>query len=312
MMSTLSRIVPDDPEALETWIKKQEAQAGKIKPGAEARILWANEQKKRKTDHSLVYLHGLKASHGEGFPVHQAIAEEFGCNLYLSRLYGHGLQTGQPLKDLTAGSLIESALHAFTVGKSIGKKVIIMGTSTGASLGLYLASQSELRSNIAGLVLYSPLIKFYGIRQWLLCHKAGRIMLNIVPGKNYTLKSESQSKGEGLIWYNSYMLQGALALGAFIEKKMNSPTFSRVYCPVFAGYYYKNKRERDQVVSVPAIQEMVKKLATPDSQKMLVNFPEAGTHVISSGLFSQSIPDIKTKTAEFLRNNAGLKPSEGT
>ncbi len=57
---------------------------------------------KNKTEYSLVYLHGFSASQAEGDPVHRNIAKLFGCNLYLSRLAEHGIDTAEPMMNLTA------------------------------------------------------------------------------------------------------------------------------------------------------------------------------------------------------------------
>ena len=83
-------VVPAEAVPLEQYVQKEEA-AHKLKPDNEARILWANDSLKNKTEYSLVYLHGFTASQGEGDPVHRDMAKKFGCNLYLSRLAEHGV-----------------------------------------------------------------------------------------------------------------------------------------------------------------------------------------------------------------------------
>lgn len=287
---------------MEAWITEQEDAHPSVKDHARAKIVWADPQEKEKTDYSLVYLHGFKASHGEGNPVHRQIAEMCGMNLYLSRLEGHGLNISKPFKNLSVTSFTDSALNALVIGENIGDKVIIMGTSTGASLGLYLASRPEFNTNIAGLVLYSPLIKFYGFSQWFLGHEITRKMMGIIPGTDYTLKGElGSSKEENKIWYSSYALQGALTLGKLIQDTMKDETFSRVTCPTFTGYYYKSKEQQDKVVSVEAIKKMHEELGVKNESKVLKNYPDAGTHVICSGLVSRSTERLKEETCRFIK-----------
>jgi len=72
----------------------------------------------------------------EGDPVHQNIAKQFHCNLYLARLAEHGIDTTEDLMNLTAEAYWESAKLAYAIGKQLGKKVILMGTSTGGTLAL--------------------------------------------------------------------------------------------------------------------------------------------------------------------------------
>src|SRR5258706_14686411 len=83
--------VPPDAASLEKYVSNNEAEH-KLKPNNEARIVWLDSSK-TKTEYSIVYLHGFSASQEEGRPIHTNIAKEFGCNLYLSRLAGHGIDT---------------------------------------------------------------------------------------------------------------------------------------------------------------------------------------------------------------------------
>jgi hypothetical protein len=62
--------VPAESAALVNYVSQQEA-AHKIKPDNEARVIWANDSLKNKTEYALVYLHGFTASQGEGDPVHR-------------------------------------------------------------------------------------------------------------------------------------------------------------------------------------------------------------------------------------------------
>ena len=143
--------------ALETSIANKEAMVKGIKKDNEARIVWFDSSA-RKTPYSIVYLHGFSASQGEGAPVHRNLARRFGCNLYLSRLAGHGIQEDSIFKELTPESLLSSAKEAVAIGKQIGDNVIIMGTSTGGALGIYITAENP---EVKALICYSPIIDFY-------------------------------------------------------------------------------------------------------------------------------------------------------
>lgn len=304
VLSHMISNLPDDPKALENWIEEQEDQVPNLKDSARATIEWADPEKKNKTKCALVYLHGFKASHSEGDPVHRNVARYFGWNLYLARLEGHGLDIDRPLVDFQTSSLQQSAIRALEIGKKLGENVVVMGTSTGGSLGIFLAAHSEYNERIKALILYSPLIKFYGSSQWLLGNRWGRYLLQFIPGRQYLLTSQTNNtEAENEIWYHSYALQGALALGRFIQTWMNSSTFKKINIPLFAGYYYKNTKLQDKVVSVHAIKKMFRKVATTEPQKVLKNYPNSRTHVISSGLISKNITEITEDTINFLTQN---------
>lgn len=294
-----SASVPDDPNLLDAFIREKE-QRFDLKPGTEATIRWHREPG-TPTEYAIVYLHGFKATHPEGDPVHKTVAGKFHYNLYLSRLEEHGISSGRPLLELSEQKLLDSAHFALEIGKRIGKKVILIGTSTGGSLALYLAARQENRKHLAALILYSPLIDFYGPQARLLRSSFFRSILNIVPGKRFSVSQPDLKIDERYIWYNNYALQGALALGQFVQNHMHRKTFERVNLPVFTGYYYKNRRYQDKVVSVRAIKRMVDQLDT--NRKSLVNFPNANTHVICSNLLSGSVDAVIRESSNFISNH---------
>jgi len=126
---------PNDAVSLEKYIADIEAQH-KLRPNNEARIVWANDSLKTKTDYAIVYLHGFSASQEEGNPTHRDIAKQFGANLYLARLAEHGIDTVDQLVNYNGENLWESAKEAYAIGKQLGNKVILMGTSTVGSVAL--------------------------------------------------------------------------------------------------------------------------------------------------------------------------------
>lgn len=285
-----------------------------LKPGAEARIRWQRGHRHHQTDYALVYLHGFRATHPEGQPVHRKIADFLGANLFLSRLQEHGVKSPRPLQNLTEEKLLESARFALAVGEKIGRKVILMGTSTGGSLSLYLAAQPVFKKKIAGMVLYSPLIRFFGIKEKLLQYGISRRILGCIPGKSHLIRTPRTTFAEDRIWYPSYALQGALELGTFVDHYMRPSLFKRIECPVFVGYYYKNRREQDDVVSVAAIQRMIAHLKTKARKVYAANFPNAKNHVICNFLLSKSVEKVTQETQFFFKSldlhvNKGSPPS---
>src|SRR5699024_7876407 len=210
--------LPDDPFVLEAAIDQHEKQAAPLKKGANATIIWNDKHRKNKTPYSIVYLHGFKASRGEGSPIHKTIARTFGCNLYLARLHSHGLKTNQPFKEFSSAQFIQSAIDACRIGQKIGEKVLLMGTSTGGALALYAAGSSQYSIPIAGLILYSPLIHIYGASSLLLENRLSRTILSWTAGKDLMLGVQFFPPQEKAISYPSYLLNGASVLGQTIHQ----------------------------------------------------------------------------------------------
>ena len=289
---------------LDDEIQTGELQNRDLKEDNEARIVWYRDQKYAKTKNVLVYLHGFTASQGEGFPTHRDFAHRFGMNLYLSRLSRHGLKQDR-LSELTPQKLLESASKAVETGKELGQNIYLMGTSTGASLALYLAS---ILPEIKAVIAYSPLIRFYNPRIDWITRRSGGFLFNGLMRWRNSFHIQSIDPFEKQYWYPSYDLQSLNSLRTLIYKTMCDSTYRRIKCPVFVGYFYKNKQLQDQRVSVPAILNMFKYLATPDDLKRKRNFPSAASHVIACKYTSRSWKEVEDETFLFAEEILQMKP----
>ncbi len=295
--------IPSADTSLEKYISQQESQH-KIKPNNEARIVWANDSLKQKTEYAIVYLHGFSASQEEGNPVHRNVAKQFGCNLYLSRLSQHGIDTTDALYNMTADNLWESAKQAYAIGKQLGKKVILMGTSTGSTLALQLAAAYP---EIAGLILYSPNIAINDSNAWLLNNPWGLQIARLVK-KSDLITAKNNSPEYKKYWNYQYRLEATVQLEELLETAMNTSTFANVKQPLLTLYYYKDEQHQDAVVKVAAMKEMMAGLGTPANQKKMVAIPEAGNHVLASPIQSKDIVHVEKETVIFMKEILRLQP----
>jgi esterase/lipase len=294
--------VPSDPAVLEAFISSKEA-AHKVKPDNEARIVWANDSTKAKTPYVIVYLHGFSASQEEGNPVHKNIAKQYGCNMYLARLSEHGIDTIDPLVNMTATSLWESAKEAYAIGKQLGDKVILMGTSTGGTVALELASNFE---DVAGLVLYSPNIAINNPSAFLSNNPWGlQIARMVIGGKENIIKNKPDNYKK--YWNDHYRLEAVVELQELLETTMIPSHFNKIKCPLLTLYYFKDEKNQDPVVKVSAMKEMFDAVATPPNLKRMVPIPEAGNHVLASPIQSNDIVRVEKETALFLEQIVQLK-----
>lgn len=285
--------IPYEGMALDQWIKVKENKANP-KPDNEARIVWNNDSTHVKTKYAVVYLHGFTASQEEGDPVHEAFAKHIGANLYLSRLSDHGLQGDQPLMNMTATSLWESAKEAYAIGKKLGDSVILMGTSTGGTLALMLAA--EQYPEIAGLILLSPNIEINEKFAFILNDHWGLQIARMVKGSE-TIQAKDTTATYKRYWYSPYRIEGAVQLQQMLEDKMNDETFRAVKQPLLLMYYFKDQNHQDPVVKVPAMLEMYKKVSSPVKRE--VPIPNAGDHVIGSRIKSGDWQSVQREAIEF-------------
>ena len=281
--------------ALDASIAAMEA-THQIKPNNQAKIIWADSSKTQ-TEYAIVYLHGFSASQMEGDPVHQNIAKQFHCNLYLARLAEHGIDTTEDLMNLTAEKYWESAQLAYAIGKQIGKKVILMSTSTGGTLALQLAANYP---EIAGLILYSPNIEIFDPSAPLLNNPWGLQIGRTVLKSNY-VDIKYKDSAYPKYWNSHYRIEAVVALQNLLEATMTETTFKKIHQPVLALYYYKDEANQDNVVKVNAIQKMMQQIATPSNLKMEMAMPNTGNHVIASPIVSKDIVSVEQATAKFMQ-----------
>ncbi len=288
--------------ALQNGINERERLNTKIKANNESQIIWYDSIP-NKTEYAILYLHGWSASREEGAPLHRELGQRYGANVYLPRLKGHGVQEEQAMLHLTATDYFESAKEALAIAKQIGKKVIVMGTSTGGTLALYLAQGDK---DIAALLLYSPNVKIYDPTAVLLSGPWGlKIAKTVMDSDFYESEADSLKRS---YWTTRYRVEALTQLQALLDVTMRPEVFQRIHQPTFLGYYYKNEEEQDKVVSVPALLEMYDELGVESYLKRKVAFPEVGNHVMTSYITSKDLESVRKETIGFLEEVLQLQP----
>lgn len=295
--STELPTVPSNSANLLQYINQNES-IHKIRPDNQARIIWAKDSARKKTEYSIVYLHGFSASQAEGEPAHRHIAKKFGCNLYLPRLAEHGIDTTEPMQQLTVENYWQSVKEAYAIGKQLGDKVILMGTSTGGSLALKLAAEYP---DVYALVLLSPNIEINDANAWILNNPWGLQLARVILGSDY-IESKDTRPIYKQYWSSKYRLEAAVALQELIETTMNEKTFNKITQPLLMLYYYKDEVHQDSTVKVSAMKEMFEKLGTPANKKISIAMPKTGNHVIASYIKSKDVQGVENQIDDFFRN----------
>lgn len=282
---------------LENEINLGEQSVKGIKPDNQARIVWADSSKKEKTKIAFLYLHGFSASQAEGDPVHKDLAKKYNANLYLSRLAEHGIdKSDSTMIGLTAGEYEVSAERALAIAEKLGDEVVVIGTSAGGALTLFLASRHP---EIKAIVLYSPCVKLYDKTAVILDKPWGLQIARLVSGSKVK-KFESEGSTHSNYWQLDYRIEGLVALQNLIKNTMKPEIFAKIKCPVFLGYYFKNETQQDNTASVPAMLKMFDELGSSGELKEKMAFPLTGAHVIASYIRSKDWQTVEKETDKFL------------
>jgi len=280
---------------LDNYVKAIESEH-KIKPGNEAEIIWADSAHKQ-TEYAIVYLHGFSASKMEGNPVHLNLAKKLKANLYLARLADHGIDTIAPMQYFTADKLWETSKQAYAIGQKLGKKVILIGTSTGGTVALKLAATYP---DINSLILISPNVAINDKNAWLLNDPWGLQIARRVLGSDER-KVDGRTIEYKKYWYTNYRIESLVELQEFVESTMTKNIFEKVKQPVLMLYYYKNELEQDDVVRVDAMLKMYQQLGTPEDLKRKVAVPNGASHVLGSSITSKDLPSVENAIERFTR-----------
>jgi pimeloyl-ACP methyl ester carboxylesterase len=294
--------LPGNLADLEKEVNRKEAGLA-LKKDNEARIVWADSTKKEQTAYAVVYIHGFSSSQGEASPVHRNFAKKFGCNLYLARLRGSGLKDKDAMLDFTAEHIWESAREAYAIGRKIGKKVILMGTSNGALLALRLAATYP---EVNSLVLYSPNIQINNPAAWLLNDPWGLQIAKLVKGGDY-VKEHKTDPRVLQYWYNEYRVECLPQLEEFVETTNKPELFAKIKQPVLMLYYYKDQAHQDKTVKVEAMLKMFDQLGTPAAHKRKLALPNTGVHPIASSIVSGDIASVERGTQDFAADILNMK-----
>ena len=103
------------------------------------------------------FVHGFSASAPELSPLPERIADNLDAHLYYARLTGHGLP-GAQMAGASVAHWLQDARETLAIASRLGERVVLLGSSTGATLGAWLAVEEARagRDRLAAIVLLSP------------------------------------------------------------------------------------------------------------------------------------------------------------
>ncbi len=133
---------PRDPAALDDWLRDRESRYDDLVPGTERRIVWVDPGDPAPTELAVVYLHGFSATHRETASLTERVAASLDANAYLTRLTGHG-RPGRALGRARAEHWFRDTAEAVEIGRRIGRRVVLLGVSTGGALDAHTPEQAR-------------------------------------------------------------------------------------------------------------------------------------------------------------------------
>lgn len=276
---------------LDGYLATSEARFDDLTQGTQKRIVWAGDAGTQ-TDLAVVYLHGWGASSEEIRPVPDDVAARFGANLYFARLKGHGRPANElAMSEPAMNDWVQDTAEAIAVGRRLGKRVVLVTTSTGGTLAVAAAGDPALREGIAGIVLVSPNFgpadPMAGLANWPLA----RYWVPALVGE--WREWEPHNALQGKYWTTRTQNVAALPMMALI-KHVDGMDLSALDVPALFIY-----SEQDVVVSPALTAEAIEAWGGPKQVEKRVMTPEdtPSHHVIAGDIMS---PNQTAETVQII------------
>ncbi|MEI8012277.1 MAG: alpha/beta fold hydrolase [Candidatus Omnitrophota bacterium] len=259
------------PQDLDMYLAQSEKYPDII-PGTEKTIAWANPSKS-KTPVAIVYLHGYSASRQEVAPLCEKLAVRWGANVYYTRLTGHG-RNAETLVNAHVNDLLHDALEAIAIGRRLGDRVIVIGTSAGGALAAWLAEQPG-NDDVMAYVLLSPAVGFKHPLAGLLLGPWAVQLARLVEGPEYGAVSANPLVER--YWITHYPSRGVVTPAMLAQLVWRSVP-ERIHRPMLVFY-----SPQDQVVAPQAIEKFFRHVGTAVKEIVQVQRPDPPENHLLAG-----------------------------
>jgi esterase/lipase len=266
------------PSNLDVYLSESESQFEDIIEGTEKKIIWAGVPGE-KTDISIVFVHGFSATRQELAPLADIIASSLEANLFYTRLAGHG-RGGSGMIDSSVNRWANDANEALKIGRRLGNKVVLIGTSTGSTLITWLSLQPS-NKDVQAIILLSPNFHPANSNMSIVLWPWGEKIAEMLIGK--TRHWESNNPLHEKYWANDYSTAAMLPMMGLV-KIVNDADLNEISTPTLMVYSSK-----DKTISVPALKKAFHRFGS--IQKEIIEFNETEDpdfHALAGDLLSPS------------------------
>ncbi|AHM02692.1 hypothetical protein roselon_00235 [Roseibacterium elongatum DSM 19469] len=277
-------VAPHALEADPALLAAREAGFDDIVPGTEARVVWAGAEG-AVTRWSVLYLHGFSASSEEIRPVPDRVAAALGANLVYARLPGHG-RGAAAMAEVRAGDWLDDTDLMLDIARAVGDRVLVIGTSTGATLAAYAASEADMAVDLAGMVFISPNFGVADPSAFLLEWPLARLWLPLAIGPERGF--EPLNEDQATYWTERYPSTTLAAMGALM-REMGRRDVSAVQVPALFLF-----SDADRVVDAAATRAVAARwggAVTLAPQDLPGDCVDPYAHVIAGDILSPAMTD---------------------
>ncbi|WNY66979.1 alpha/beta hydrolase [Borreliella lusitaniae] len=243
--------VPKNINEIDNYLLREELQFT-LEKNTKKEIIWDKEV--QKTKYSVVYIHGFGASKNEIYPVPNNIAKALNANLFFTRLKGHGINNKNAFRGITTQDWLKDIDEAIQIGKLIGDKLILIGTSNGGAASIW--ALANYPDKINSTVLISPNIFPYDKRTNIVYYPWGRQIAHLITGgyNKFETKKDKRKEHMTIKSYSSRVqhVDAIIAMMGLV-KLLNSYNFNEIKTPLIIAH-----TPNDHTVDPIKINEFIK------------------------------------------------------
>lgn len=293
-----------DPEDIgadvDRYLYKAEQDAPGLSSDAQKQVIWADPVRKPKTPLAIVYVHGFSASLQEIRPVPDRLARELGANLFYTRLTGHA-RDGAALARASALDWRADMAEALEIGRRIGERVIVIGSSMGGALATLAMTDPARAAEVAGLVLISPAYRLRAPGARFLTWPYARRLLPMIAGEERFFVPHTPEHGKW--WTTRYPIEAVIPVAALARAAREAP-LERIELPALFLF-----SDSDTVTDASETRRIAGRWGGPATLAPVDMGPggDPDAHVIAGDILSpgQTAPTV-ARILEWLRE-AGLE-----
>jgi len=208
-----------DPMALQDWLQQEEADIPELIEGTEAHIQWYNPERPERTPLVFFYIHGFSATWQETAPVTEHLASHFHANVLQGRVAGHGFHDKG--MEVPATDWLQSVRDQWDIASQLGDKVVVVATSTGAPLSVWLTQLPEAKDQIHAFLFMAPNFQVRNPAAKLLTWPWAKYWIQLIIGKTHRWEPESEAQGK--YWTFEYTTRALMEMQSVVDWFQHQP-----------------------------------------------------------------------------------------
>lgn len=258
-------------------------------PGAEERVVPAAPP----SEWVVVFLHGFSATRQETAPLAENVAAGLGASLVEARLAGHG-HIENPMQGVLAEHWMADAERVLTRAAKLGDKLVVIGSSTGATLAAAMLDQPAAEQ-IHTLVMLAPNFLPQGAGAAWLTRPGGPLLARLIAGE--TRCWEPANELQARYWSTCYPTAATIQVMRLVDRanEIMDGEHEQGLLVFYSG--------DDQVVSPDATLAAYKAYRSPN--KLLVEVTDSGDakdHILAGDIMSPGTTGrIAAQIVDFIR-----------